>query len=194
MSEGFKRELEMLELRKENERLRSQLVAKNEHLNWIRGYANLMTPDNWRDMQLRIERQVDRALIDEQRQPPAPEQTRWPIKGDWMKFLGQNGYDHELEEALKIFTVGREYLVHDCNVQSWSHSIQFNGVRGWYNGVMFELVSQTSAICREERPMKKPKPKPTKKARKVKKVRKPKQRPTPRDHEFNPEDVAFKND
>ena len=62
-----------------------------------------------------------------------------------MKFLGVNGYPSELEEAKKIFTVGEVYRVHDCDVQSWSHSIQFDGVKGRYNGVMFELTTELSS-------------------------------------------------
>lgn len=74
--------------------------------------------------------------------PAKPEPTRWPAKGDRMKFLGVNGYPFELEAAKKIFTAGNIYRVHACNVESWSHSIQFDDVKGWFNGVMFERVAE----------------------------------------------------
>lgn len=75
--------------------------------------------------------------------PPAkPKPSRWPQPGDKMRFLGQNGYQSELEAAMKIFTVGNEYTVHACDVQSFSHSVQFVGVKGHFNGVMFELSPQ----------------------------------------------------
>ena len=73
-----------------------------------------------------------------------PEPYRWPAKGDWMKFLGKNGYDFEREAALKIFEVDETYIVEDCYVQSWSHSVKFYGIPGRFNGVMFERVEQNS--------------------------------------------------
>ena len=73
--------------------------------------------------------------------PDAPGKDRWPAKGDRMKFLGVNEYPFELEAAKKIFTVGNTYEVHDCNVRNWSHSIQFVGVKGNFNGAMFELCT-----------------------------------------------------
>lgn len=67
----------------------------------------------------------------------APRRSEWPTKGDHMTFLGKNGYEFELRDALNKFEVGKEYEVEDCNVQSWSHSVKFVGMEGWYNGVMF---------------------------------------------------------
>lgn len=61
----------------------------------------------------------------------------WPTRGDRMKFLGENGYDHELAEALKIFEVGHLYEVEDCDVGDWHHSVTFVGIKGRWNGVMF---------------------------------------------------------
>ncbi len=80
--------------------------------------------------------------------PTKPEPTRWPAKGDRMKFLGVNGYPFELEQAKKIFTVGQSYRVHACNVESWSHSVQFDGIKGWFNGVMFERTSEVPSAER----------------------------------------------
>jgi hypothetical protein len=73
---------------------------------------------------------------------PLESQREWPAKGDRMRFLGENGYDHELKAALKVFDIGREYEVVDCDVQSWSHSISFVGISGRFNGVMFALSSE----------------------------------------------------
>jgi len=75
-----------------------------------------------------------------------PEPTVWPAKGDLMIFLGKNGYERELTEALRIFKVGQQYRVLECNVQSWSHSVRFEDVAGWYNGVMFERVTDTRPL------------------------------------------------
>lgn len=83
-----------------------------------------------------------------EKEPAKPEPTRWPTKGDWMTFLGKNGYDHELTEALRIFKVGQQYRVLECNVQSWSHSVRFEDVVGWYNGVMFERTSELPSTPR----------------------------------------------
>lgn len=62
----------------------------------------------------------------------------WPKRGDTMRFLGRNGYEFQLAEALKQFTPGETYTVSDCRVGSWDHSISFEGVDGRFNGVMFE--------------------------------------------------------
>lgn len=69
----------------------------------------------------------------------------FPWKGDKMLFLGVNGYEYELEKAKKVFTVGVEYEVADCEVGDWSHSIKFVGIPGQYNGVMFEIVATRTA-------------------------------------------------
>lgn len=62
----------------------------------------------------------------------------WPFKGDRMTFLGKNGYDYELVAAMKVFEVGKEYEVADCEVGDWHHTISFVGVDGRWNGVMFD--------------------------------------------------------
>lgn len=65
-------------------------------------------------------------------------EPRWPDKGDCMIFLGENGYPHELAAAMKIFKVGKAYLVEDCEVGDWCHHISFVGIPGRFNGVMFD--------------------------------------------------------
>ena len=64
---------------------------------------------------------------------------RWPTAGDTMTFLGENGYDQQLEAAKKVFEVGKSYEVESCRVEDWSHSVRFVGIPGGYNGVMFSL-------------------------------------------------------
>ncbi len=64
---------------------------------------------------------------------------RWPAKGDTMTFLGENGYQHERDEALKAFTIGTSYTVVKCDVGGWSHSVYFEEVAGGWNGVMFSI-------------------------------------------------------
>jgi len=75
---------------------------------------------------------------------PITERSQWPTKGDWMRFLGKNGYEYERVEALKIFTIGEKYLVEDCEVHAWSHDVKFASIDGRYNGVMFERVADSS--------------------------------------------------
>lgn len=71
---------------------------------------------------------------------------KWPAKGDKMKFLGKNGYEFELRDAMNKFLVGEDYEVEKCNVQAWSHSVKFVGREGWYNGVMFDLLPHSSGL------------------------------------------------
>lgn len=73
------------------------------------------------------------------------EQSRragWPHKGDKMIFLGRNGYESQLEAAMKVFTVGQEYEVEKIKIYDFSHSIWFVGINNGWNGVMFEMVSE----------------------------------------------------
>lgn len=74
----------------------------------------------------------------------APVADRWPQMGDTMRFLGENGYDHELKQARETFIVDCLYEVIDCEVGDWSHSIRFKGIDGRWNGVMFQHVEQAA--------------------------------------------------
>jgi hypothetical protein len=62
---------------------------------------------------------------------------RWPQPGDLMMFLGENGYQAEREVAMKLLDVGASYKVEQCDVGAWHHSIKFEGIDRWFNGVMF---------------------------------------------------------
>lgn len=122
----------------------------SQHIGWLKQYVQGMTEMNWRDLALRAERQLEElsealALPSAEPSPAKREPTRWPAKGDLMTFVGKNGYPHQLEAALKIFTPGEKYRVHKCDVGDFSHSIEFDGVKGWFNGVMFELASPISS-------------------------------------------------
>lgn len=67
----------------------------------------------------------------------------WPWKGDKMRYLGQNGYDHERARAAECgFVPGALYTVVDIEVHDFSHSISFGEIGGRWNGVMFESVPQ----------------------------------------------------
>lgn len=66
--------------------------------------------------------------------------SAWPKPGEKMKFLGRNGYDHELEKAKHHFAVGHAYEVESCDVGDWRHTVKFVGIKGDWNGVMFETV------------------------------------------------------
>jgi hypothetical protein len=67
---------------------------------------------------------------------------RWPKKGDKMTFVGRDGYPHQVTAARKVFTVGSEYEVVDCDVAASSHSIKFVGIDGRWNGVLFQRAKK----------------------------------------------------
>ncbi len=70
-----------------------------------------------------------------------PRRLKWPEKGTRLRFLGQNGYDFQLQEALRVLSAGAVYTCSDCRVGDWEHSVALEGVPGRFNGVMFEIVS-----------------------------------------------------
>lgn len=77
--------------------------------------------------------------------PPAPgvdagTAKRWPRKGDRMRFLNQNGYDHDRIDALKVMKEGDVLTVKSIDVGEWHHTIEFEEVGGRHNGVMFVLL------------------------------------------------------
>lgn len=73
---------------------------------------------------------------------PQPDKPRWLQPGDWMKFLGKNGYDFERERAREVFSFERWYEVERCEVGSFSHHIKFKRIDGEWNGVMFERCNE----------------------------------------------------
>lgn len=76
-------------------------------------------------------------LVSEGEETPCKD---WPNKGDWYRFLGKNGSEHERKEAQAIFVIGRPYKVENCDVGPFDHKIKFIGIPGQFNGVMFKKV------------------------------------------------------
>jgi hypothetical protein len=78
-------------------------------------------------------------LVDEGE--PSPREG-WPNPGDKMRFLNQNGYDYQRENARKAgFIEGEVYVVQSCDVGDFNHTIIFSGHPGEHNGVMFENIA-----------------------------------------------------
>lgn len=58
--------------------------------------------------------------------------------GKKVKFLGKNGYNHQLKEALEFFKPEEILTVKRTNVQNWSSTVEFKEYPGkWWNTVMF---------------------------------------------------------
>jgi transcriptional regulator with XRE-family HTH domain len=55
------------------------------------------------------------------------------------KFLGCNGRDKELSEAKDVFTVGKEYRVVSGSMGQSHTTLQFEGIPGGWNSVMFDI-------------------------------------------------------
>jgi hypothetical protein len=84
---------------------------------------------------------IETAAIPQEVRPAGsePSRSRWPKSGDQMRFLGENGYDYQLQAALNVFEIGEVVTVEDIKIGSWEHSIQFREHAGRWNGVMFQL-------------------------------------------------------
>ena len=57
--------------------------------------------------------------------------------GTKVKFLGCNGYEFELQEAMKTFVPGEILTVDNIEVGGWSSSAEFEEFPGRWNTVMF---------------------------------------------------------
>lgn len=57
--------------------------------------------------------------------------------GTEVVFLGQNGWDADLREALHVLTVGATYTVKKIDVRSSTSYVTFEETPGYYNTVMF---------------------------------------------------------
>lgn len=66
--------------------------------------------------------------------------TRWPQKGDKMRFLGRNGYESELELATRYFNTEDEYEVDQFSLGIFSSRIYFVDVPFGWNSVMFDFA------------------------------------------------------
>jgi len=58
--------------------------------------------------------------------------------GEMVIFLGENGTDHEREEASKILKVGEKYQVRGVEVGGWISRVRIG--QRWFNTVMFANV------------------------------------------------------
>lgn len=65
-------------------------------------------------------------------------------KGAIVTFLGFNGYDRELEKAKEVFEVGKGYEVKSVWVGDWDSTVEFVGVDGRWNTVMFSAAREAS--------------------------------------------------
>lgn len=67
-------------------------------------------------------------------------------KGARVRFIGRNGYDHQLEAAMKLLTVDAVYTVNSVNAGDWSSGVfldEFPGIS--FNTVMFEDAKEPVA-------------------------------------------------
>lgn len=60
----------------------------------------------------------------------------------YAKFLGENGYDSELERAMKILEVDCMYPVESIDIGGSSSKVYFYGFKDDYNSVMFEFYDE----------------------------------------------------
>lgn len=60
--------------------------------------------------------------------------------GSLVRFLGKNGHDHELTEALELLEVGRVYEVESIDIGGWVSYLKLKDIATTFNSVMFEDV------------------------------------------------------
>jgi hypothetical protein len=65
--------------------------------------------------------------------------------GESVRFLGRNGHDWQLGEAVKLWEPGHELRVKECRIGGWESHYLFEGYAGHYNTVMFEPAQGTEA-------------------------------------------------
>jgi len=65
----------------------------------------------------------------------------YAVNGHKVRFLGKNGYDYELEQAMKVLEVNKEYTVERTEVHDWSTTVYLIEVPNvGFNSVQFEDV------------------------------------------------------
>lgn len=79
--------------------------------------------------------------MEEDREDKGKVMERWPEPKDKMKFLAENGYAFELAAANSKFNKGDVLTVAKVRVGKWHTDIEFEGVDGRFNSVMFELIT-----------------------------------------------------
>lgn len=70
---------------------------------------------------------------------------RFPGAGDKVRFIGRNGYDFELVQAMIEFEVGEIVTVAKTCIGGFKSSYRFEGRNDSFNTVMFELVERKAA-------------------------------------------------
>ena len=63
------------------------------------------------------------------------------MPGEKVMFLNENGYDHQRQQASRIFEVGQVLVVEETNIGSFSSTYKFKNHKNHYNTVMFERLS-----------------------------------------------------
>ena len=59
------------------------------------------------------------------------------------KFLGKNGHDHELKEALELLEVGKDYEVSGGYIADWNSALTLAEFPGkFFNTVMFDFSDE----------------------------------------------------
>ena len=68
--------------------------------------------------------------------------------GQYITFLGRNGYDTELQHAKDVLELGQRYRVDRIEVGNWSSTVRLvEFPECWFNTVMFaNEVPETDAI------------------------------------------------
>lgn len=64
-----------------------------------------------------------------------------PICAHQVKFLGKNGTDQDLKEAMKRLKIGKIYSVYRIDIDSFETRISLKGYPNDFNSVMFEAVN-----------------------------------------------------
>ena len=63
------------------------------------------------------------------------------MPGEKVMFLNENGYDHQRQQASRIFEVGQVLTVEEVNIGSFISTYKFKNHKNYYNTVMFERLS-----------------------------------------------------
>lgn len=66
--------------------------------------------------------------------------------GTIVRFLNQNGYEHERDTAAISLTEGVDYEVEHIDVGNWSSRVKLVGIDGWWNTVMFATPAAIEAF------------------------------------------------
>lgn len=66
----------------------------------------------------------------------------FPVKGDYLRYTGKNGYDSDREYANKFMTVGQIFRLEVCEIGSSASTFTFKELPNKnFNTVMFEKIN-----------------------------------------------------